>query len=221
MLDKFLVDAAAEAGAEVREEFAVDELIWEDRRATGIRGHALRGQQVTEHARVVIGADGHHSFVAKAVHAEHYDEKPIAATGYYAYWSDLPAKGLEVFIRPNRGMGMVPTNDGLTMLITAWPQSEFHANRGDVEGNYLSTIALVPELAERLAGAQREERFRGGGVENFFRLRTAPDGRWSATPGTRRTPSPRGGSAMRSATLNSVRTASTSGLMDHASSRTR
>src|SRR5215217_3999876 len=30
VLDKILVDAAAEAGAEVREEFAVDELIWED-----------------------------------------------------------------------------------------------------------------------------------------------------------------------------------------------
>ena len=174
VLDKILVDAAAEAGAEVREEFAVDELIWEGRRVTGIRGHALRGQQVTERTRVVIGADGRHSFVAKAVHAEQYDEKPIAATGYYSYWSDLPENGLKFFIRPNRGIGMIPTNDGLTLLITAWPQSEFHENRSDIEGNYLSAIALVPELAERLAGARREERFRGGGVENFFRTPYGP-----------------------------------------------
>jgi 2-polyprenyl-6-methoxyphenol hydroxylase-like FAD-dependent oxidoreductase len=174
VLDKILVDAAAEAGAEVREEFAVDELIWEDGRVKGVRGHALRGEHVTEQARVVIGADGRHSLVAKAAGAEHYDEKPIAATAYYAYWRDLPAHGLEFFIRPHRAIAMLPTNDGLTMLLTAWPQSEFHENRGDIEGNYLSTIALVPQLAERLAGTRREERFRGGGVENFFRAPYGP-----------------------------------------------
>src|SRR5512138_1492745 len=38
VLDKILVDAASEAGAEVREEFMVDEILFEGDRVTGIRG---------------------------------------------------------------------------------------------------------------------------------------------------------------------------------------
>ena len=59
VLDKVLVDAAAEAGAEVREGFSVEILI-EDGRVVGITGRSQR-QSITEHARVVIGADGRHS----------------------------------------------------------------------------------------------------------------------------------------------------------------
>ena len=40
ILDKLLVDAAAEAGAEVREGFAVDEILFEDGRVAGVRGHS-------------------------------------------------------------------------------------------------------------------------------------------------------------------------------------
>ena len=37
ILDKLLVDAAAEAGAEVREHFTVEEILVEDGRVTGVR----------------------------------------------------------------------------------------------------------------------------------------------------------------------------------------
>jgi 2-polyprenyl-6-methoxyphenol hydroxylase-like FAD-dependent oxidoreductase len=64
LLDKLLVDAAREAGAEVRERFAVDELTFDGDRVTEIRGRAGR-----ESARLVVGAAGRHSLVAKAVAA--------------------------------------------------------------------------------------------------------------------------------------------------------
>src|SRR5581483_1642830 len=67
LLDKILVDAAVESGAELREDFAVDELVTEGGRVTGVRGHARGGAPVTESARIVIGADGLHSLVARAV----------------------------------------------------------------------------------------------------------------------------------------------------------
>src|SRR6185312_3226805 len=60
-LDKLLVDAASEAGAEVREGFTVEQLLFADGHVTGVRGHGKGGQIVTEHARVVIGADGRRS----------------------------------------------------------------------------------------------------------------------------------------------------------------
>src|SRR4030081_1108265 len=50
VLDKLLVDAAAEAGAEIREAFTVDELVMENGRAVGIKGHSRSGASVTERA---------------------------------------------------------------------------------------------------------------------------------------------------------------------------
>ena len=58
VLDKLLVDAASEAGAEMREGFSVDEILSDDGRVTGITGHARGGKKVTERARVVVGALG-------------------------------------------------------------------------------------------------------------------------------------------------------------------
>ena len=67
VLDKILVDAAVETGAELREEFTVETLVWDGDRVAGIKGHSRTGGTVEERARVVIGADGVHSLVAKTV----------------------------------------------------------------------------------------------------------------------------------------------------------
>ena len=102
VLDKLLVDAASEAGAEVRERFTVESLVLEDGRVVGIRGHSKGGETVTEHARVVIGADGRYSLVADAVDAEEYHEKPQLQVSYYTYWSGLPMDGRFETVDPPR-----------------------------------------------------------------------------------------------------------------------
>ena len=146
VLDKLLVDAAAEAGAEIREGFNVEDVVVEDGTVVGIRGHAIGGASVTEHARIVIGADGLNSSVAKSVQPETYAEKPKLLCGYYAYWSGLPTNGtFETYIRPNRGFAVIPTNDDLTLVIGGWPYAEFAANKADLQGNYLRTLALAPD----------------------------------------------------------------------------
>lgn len=58
VLDKILADAAAEAGAELREGFSVEEVTTEGGVVTGVRGRDAKGSRVTERARVVVGADG-------------------------------------------------------------------------------------------------------------------------------------------------------------------
>ena len=73
VLDALLVNAAAESGADVREGFTVDELLVTDDTVIGIRGRAKGGKPVEERARIVIGADGVNSFVARAVRAPEYD----------------------------------------------------------------------------------------------------------------------------------------------------
>jgi len=175
VLDKLLVDAAAESGAEVREEFTVTELVYDDGIVTGIRGHEKGGQPVSERARIVIGADGLHSFVAKAVQPEAYREKPQLLCGYYTYWRDLPVDGrFENYIRRARGWAAWPTNDDLTLLVVGWPFAEFEANKTDIEGNYLKSLEQAPEFAERVRAAKREERFVGTAVPNYFRKPFGP-----------------------------------------------
>lgn len=93
MLDKLLVDAAVQAGAEVREGFTVDEVVSDGGRVVGIRGHSKGGQVIEERARVVVGADGRHSVVAGAVRPEQYHQKAPLLASYYSYWSGLPMNG--------------------------------------------------------------------------------------------------------------------------------
>jgi flavin-dependent dehydrogenase len=58
ILDKLLVDAAAESGSEIRQGFIVDEIIVKAGRVAGIKGRSKHGGTVTEYADIVVGADG-------------------------------------------------------------------------------------------------------------------------------------------------------------------
>jgi flavin-dependent dehydrogenase len=164
VLDAILVEAAARAGAEVRQDFNVDDLVFEDGAVVGIRRGA-----VVERARLVIGADGRTSHVARAVQAAEYNTKPRLQYAYYTYFSDLPVDGFETHIRPDRGFGCAPTNDGHTMIVAGWPYAEARAYKADVERNFLDTLRLVPSMAERLDHARREAPFLGGAVPGYLR----------------------------------------------------
>lgn len=175
ILDKLLVDAAAEAGAEVREGFSVDDLVIEAGRVVGIKGHSKESTTITERADVVVGADGRSSIVAEAVRPDKYNERPQLLAPYYSYWSNLPVEGrFETYVRPHRGFAVAPTHDGLTMIVAGWPYAEFAANKQDLEGNYLAALELVPSFAERLRGAKRESRIVGAPTPNFFRKPYGP-----------------------------------------------
>src|SRR5690348_10479490 len=87
ILDKMLIDAASEAGAEVRESFNISEIVIEEGRVVGVRGFSKSGQPATERAQMVIGADGRNSIVAEAVQPQRYNEKSPLLAPYYAYWS--------------------------------------------------------------------------------------------------------------------------------------
>jgi 2-polyprenyl-6-methoxyphenol hydroxylase-like FAD-dependent oxidoreductase len=170
ILDKLLIDAADASGAEIREGFSVEEVLIEDGRTVGIKGHSKQGNSIIERAPIVVGADGRHSTVAEAVRPQHYDEKPPLLVAYYTYWSGLPMEGrFENYIRDRRGFAAAPTHDGLTLIIAGWPYAEFEENKKDIEGNYRKTIELAPAFAERLRNAKQEARFAGAAVPNYFR----------------------------------------------------
>jgi 2-polyprenyl-6-methoxyphenol hydroxylase-like FAD-dependent oxidoreductase len=176
-LDTILVEAAEQAGVDVRTGYSVEEVMIENGTVVGIRGHRDGEPSVVERSRVVVGADGWNSMVARAVNAVEYNTKPVLENAFYTFWRDLPVDSFLTMIRGDRGIAAIPTNDDLTLVLTGCPFAQASSFRGDVEGNYMRTIELVPEFAERIKAATRVERFTGGGVPNFFRVPFGPG--WS------------------------------------------
>jgi flavin-dependent dehydrogenase len=163
VLDQILVQAAVEAGAELREGYPVDDLLWDDRRVVGIKARTTTGTAVTERARIVVGADGVHSLVARLVQAPVLREVPPQTFGYWTYWSEVPLDGLELAYFPEQRRFIVaaPTNDGLSLIATQGAIADFHAFRADIPAGYHGAISLATDLAERVAGGRQAERFRG------------------------------------------------------------
>ena len=175
VLDTMLVHAAADAGAEVREAFTVDDILIEDGTVIGVRGKEAGGATVTEHAKVVIGADGRNSSVVKAVKPEQYNEKPAVTPAFYSYWSGVGSSGFEVFVRDRCGMAAFPTHDNLTLVIVGLPEDDFNAARSDVEGTFLRTVDLAAALGDRVRSGQREERFHAAtDLAGYFRKPYGP-----------------------------------------------
>ena len=171
ILDSILVEAAAQAGAEVRPAFTVDGVLMEDQGVAGIRGHARGGAALTERARLVVGADGRRSLVARAVAAPAYRARPALTCAYYSYWSGVPVEeAIEGYFLPRRVILVFPTNDGQVCVFLQWPRDEFRSVRTDVEGHVRAAVAQVPGLAGRLLGGKRVARLAGtGDLPNFFR----------------------------------------------------
>jgi flavin-dependent dehydrogenase len=170
VLDKILVDAAVAAGVELQEGFVVQELCTDGKRVTGIRGRMGDRKTVTEKARIVIGADGMNSFVARSCNAPEYNTKPSITSCYYSYWSGVSLDGGELYFRDRRVIIAASTNDNLVCITVVLPIEEFSAFRTNVEENFWAALDLVPELAERLRAGKREEPFYGtGNLPNFFR----------------------------------------------------
>ena len=168
----------------------------------GIKGAVEGGDLVTEHARVVVGADGRYSMVAEAVAPEHYHEKPRLLAIYYSYWSDLPTNGLfETYIRPKRGFAVVPDarrpDDGHRRVAV-------RGIRRQQAGTWRATTSRCSICRRRSPSAcarpGASSRFAGAAVPNFFRKPYGPGWALVGDAGYNKDPITRQGSTTPSAT---------------------
>jgi 2-polyprenyl-6-methoxyphenol hydroxylase-like FAD-dependent oxidoreductase len=180
ILDKILVDAAVMAGAELREDLLVEGLTTENGKVTGIRGRlksggAVRDSEVVEKARLVVGADGKHSLVAREGEAKEYNTKPALTCAYYTYWEGIRLEGGELYMLPQGATGVWPTNAGLAMIYTAYPIAEFEAVRKNIEARFWQTMESLPGLVERVRNGRQAERFYGtADLPAFYRRPYGP-----------------------------------------------
>jgi flavin-dependent dehydrogenase len=175
VLDPVLAQGAVAAGVDFRESCAVKDLLWEDDRVVGVRYTTPGGTETTDRARLVVGADGMRSLVARKAGAQNVIEHPRVTCTYYSYWAGVPSD-FELYERPGRWVGVVPTNDDLTLLMTYFPQEEYNDVRKAVEPFYLDTFrTTAPELYERMSAGRRVEQMYGTGhQENYFRKAYGP-----------------------------------------------
>jgi flavin-dependent dehydrogenase len=175
LLDALLVDAARAAGAEVRENTIVDEVLTADGRVIGIRCHAKGLPAQTEHARIVVGADGKHSLVARTAQARTYRERPPRSLAFYTYWQDVPLDTVELYSSGRRLAGAFPTNDGLTITYVGWPLAEFDVFRRDPLANVHATLDAAGTLGERVRAGGHVGPLRGTvDLPNAFRRPYGP-----------------------------------------------
>ena len=174
-LDAALVETAREAGAEVRERTAASELLRDGERVTGVRlddGSELR-------AKLVVGADGRKSAVARLAGAEEYTRSnPNGRACFFAYWRDTREEWRPIAVQWREGRELAtafPCDDGLALVLLMPPVERGPAFRDDPNGEYDRTVAAIPPLRERLDGCTRETKVRGAtDLPSFFRRSTGP-----------------------------------------------
>ncbi|GAA4908630.1 flavin-dependent dehydrogenase [Nonomuraea thailandensis] len=181
-LDEALAETALEAGAEIRQGHRVTGLIWENGRAAGVRvrDQSTQGSQEYEiRARLVVGADGRRSTVARLAGAER--PRIAHANGracYYAYYDD-PHDGWRTTAAmwlTGRELGNAfPCDAGLTLVLLMPPVERAADFRGNLEAEFDRTVGLVPGLAERLEGCARQTRIVSSAEHpSYFRRSAGP-----------------------------------------------
>jgi flavin-dependent dehydrogenase len=175
-LDAVLAEAAVEAGVELRDRFAVMGYAKDGERVTGITGRDARtGAHVTERARIVVGADGRNSGLARAVGAKAYEAAPAATCWYFSYYGGFADAGLELYGRSGHVVLAFPTNDDLTGVFVGFAMSDLARVKRDLEAAVLEAVDAIPGLGERVRAAQRAERFYGATqLPNFLRTPYGP-----------------------------------------------
>jgi geranylgeranyl reductase family protein len=166
--DAILRNAAEAAGVQVREGVKVEELIYDDGAVAGVTSRdAGTGNRETCRARVVVGADGLRSVVARRLGTVRASPPyRIAFTAHVRDARDVTDVGEMHVGRPGY-VGLGPIGEGVTTVALVLPQSE--ARRG---ARFFEELDRFPALAGRFDARNVVRRV----------LATGPFAKWSRRP---------------------------------------
>jgi flavin-dependent dehydrogenase len=157
--------AKSESTVEVRQGANVKELIWQDRSVTGVRWSEEDGMHEAS-ARVVVGADGFYSTLAKALELAFETQFPVRRCMYYTYLHGIePLEGpcAEHHFVGDTLTYVFPTDADLTLVALSLPISEFPSFKKKPRDQLLSHLESLPQLAPRLRRAEFAAEIKGAG----------------------------------------------------------
>jgi len=166
--DTILLNAAQTRGVEVRQGVKVEELVYERGAVGGVVARDVgHGTRETFRARVVVGADGLRSVVARRLGMVHTaGPRRIAFTAHVADVPGVDDLGEMHVGRPGY-VGLGPIGEGVTTVALVVPFAEAH--RGD---RFFAELNRFPALAGRFDPRRLVRRV----------LATGPFARWSRRP---------------------------------------
>lgn len=175
VLDAILLDAAREAGVEFESGARVRDLVREGERVSGVTWTDAAGDTHTAHSRIVIGADGASSTVARLADAATLDEHPRHEGIIWSYFDNVPSDGMEFYSRPRRMLMLYPTNDGQALVGSCVHQEDFAALAKDADTAMLAEFEeLAPSLAARVRAGAQDGRWLTRSTKGFRRQATGP-----------------------------------------------
>ncbi|MBB5953857.1 flavin-dependent dehydrogenase [Saccharothrix tamanrassetensis] len=161
--DKLLLDNAREHGCEVREQHRVTDFeIGEDGVST-VTFQNADGVSTTVRTRWIVDSSGQGGLVTKRLHEQHWDPylKNLAVWTYWTGAERPPGLDAGNTFLPAFDEGwwwFIPLRDDITSVGMVVDSKVLHENRGKgMEAYYADCLARTPELAQRLAGAQRTD----------------------------------------------------------------
>ncbi|HEX8855543.1 MAG TPA: NAD(P)/FAD-dependent oxidoreductase [Thermoleophilaceae bacterium] len=148
VLDAALVDAAREAGAELRLGNAVAKLIGTGTEDDPVSGVVLEnGERV--YARRVLGADGRASTVARLLGLKKEREMSGECSLSFAYWRGLRSDWYVTLGATEDAMfTRVECEDGIHMILAGGDSEHTHGSRLERERKYFDVLSRFPDLLD-------------------------------------------------------------------------
>ena len=156
ILDAILLDCARKAGARVREGVRITELTRDaSGRATGATA-LIDGDFTPLRARIVVGADGLRSIIAKRAGLAYAQRWPrrLALVTHYRGVGEIGEHG-EMHVERDGYVGIADVGHGLTTVALVVPATRAREIAGDRAGFLERWLRERPHLAKRFAGAER------------------------------------------------------------------
>lgn len=153
---------------EVRDTFAVTQLVLRNDSVVGVQGHVSNGGEEAIYGDLVVGADGKSSIVARLVRASQYDSRDVRTSFYYSYFKGVEPAYSEPSLVTYQGAIPFPVevfssdaDDGLTGIGVQAPQHAFRAFRHDPGGMIAQCVNGIAVLSDRMRHAVRVTRVMG------------------------------------------------------------
>jgi 2-polyprenyl-6-methoxyphenol hydroxylase-like FAD-dependent oxidoreductase len=166
-LDGILTQRVSEERmVEFRQGANVRELIWQEGGVTGIRWSEADGTSEAS-TRVVVGADGIYSTLARFLQPAYESQIPVQRCMYYTYYAGIEPLD-ETSYDEHHFLGdsltyVFPTDAGLTLIAVSLPISEFQSFRKQPLERLRTHLDNLPQLAPRLRHAEVVAEVKGSG----------------------------------------------------------
>jgi geranylgeranyl reductase family protein len=147
--DPILAAAAARAGADLREGVTIEDLSFDGRAVSGVLGRSGNGKRETHLARVVVGADGLRSVVARRLGlVRSSSPRRIAFTAHVADVAGVDGVG-ELHVSQHGYVGMGPVGGGVTTVALVVPLAAVRRGGRDFRAGFFEELRRFPGLAGR------------------------------------------------------------------------